>query len=248
MLSAIFSWRQSNINIFINFAGKTKGVKILSHINKLAFNAKLKKNQAKNHPPKGSKITIEPLRDLDQIRAINRMHMENPKAKIGRRNNLLMVLGINNGLRAGDLLRLTIGQVRGLRRGDIIPIVEVKTGKSNSLAINRLSAMALDAYFDVIDYPDEGFLFSSQKSPYAALTMPSINNLIKKWTARIGASGNYGARTLRKTWGFHQRVTHKVAWELISKRYNHDSQAVTMRYLGIQDIEITNILLKNEIG
>jgi hypothetical protein len=40
---------------------------------------------------------------------------------------------------------------------------------------------------------------------------------------------------------------HGVGFEIICKRYNHSSPAITMRYLGIQDKEVHGVLM-NEIG
>jgi hypothetical protein len=42
-------------------------------------------------------------------------------------------------------------------------------------------------------------------------------------------------------------MEYGTPFELIAKRYLHSNPAVTMRYLGIQDKEIDEILL-NEIG
>jgi hypothetical protein len=39
-----------------------------------------------------------------------------------------------------------------------------------------------------------------------------------------------------------------VGFELICKRFNHASPAVTMRYLGVEDKEVNGILMNNEIG
>jgi hypothetical protein len=55
------------------------------------------------------------------------------------------------------------------------------------------------------------------------------------------------AHTLRKTWGYQQRVTHGVGFEIICKRYSHSRPAITMRYLGIEDREVHDVLM-NEIG
>jgi integrase len=63
----------------------------------------------------------------------------------------------------------------------------------------------------------------------------------------INLKGNYGAHSLRKTWGYIQRTIHGVGFEIIAKRFNHSNPAVTMRYLGIQDKEVHNILM-TDIG
>jgi integrase len=75
----------------------------------------------------------------------------------------------------------------------------------------------------------------------------AVNNLIKSWTRAINLKGNYGAHTLRKTWGYMQRTKYGVGFEIICKRFNHSSPAVTMRYLGIEDKEVHSTLM-NEIG
>ena len=78
--------------------------------------------------------------------------------------------------------------------------------------------------------------------------MQSLNiRTLKNWTKAINLKSNYGAHTLRKTWGYIQRIEYGVGFEIICKRFNHSSPAVTMRYLGIQDKEVYKTLL-NEVG
>ena len=79
------------------------------------------------------------------------------------------------------------------------------------------------------------------------MTVSAVNKLIKKWTSSINIRENYGAHTLRKTWGYIQRTVHGVGFEIISKRFNYSSPAVTTRYLGIEDKEVHKTLM-NEIG
>ena len=205
-------------------------------------------NQKRNHPKKGSQIAVEPIRDLKKIRTISNSLRGHEPAKIGLRNHLLFVLGINNGLRTGDLLRITVGQVRHLNAGESISLVESKTGKKNVLAINKTVHAAMQAYLAIVDPEDSHYLFKSRKGENQPISVHAVNNMIKDWCAAVGVKGNFGAHTLRKTWGYHQRITHGVAWELICKRFNHGSPAVTMRYLGIQDSEVIEILFDNEIG
>lgn len=195
-----------------------------------------------NRPQKGQRITVEPIRRVEDVKAIAKMLYDNP------RNHLLFVMGVNNGLRAGDLLKLKVKQVRRLKAGDTLKIKEGKTGKPNILAINKTVHRALNHYFGVLRPADEDYLFKSKKGDNQPITIQAVNNYIKKWCRAINLTENYGAHTLRKTWGYLQRTKFGVGFELICKRYNHSSPAVTMRYLGIEDKEVNGILMNNEIG
>ena len=84
-----------------------------------------------NHLKKGDRITVEPIRRLKDIKAISKLTESNI------RNNLLFIIGINNGLRAGDLIKLKVKDVRYLKVGDILTIREGKTGKDNILVVNK---------------------------------------------------------------------------------------------------------------
>ena len=81
----------------------------------------------------------------------------------------------------------------------------------------------------------------------STITIQCVNNLVKKWAGEINLKGNYGGHTLRKTWGYIQRTIYGVGFEILCKRFNHSSPAITMRYLGIEDKEVQNILM-NEVG
>ena len=196
--------------------------------------------QQQNHPAKGSSINIEPIRDLSKIKTISKLLSDNP------RDHLLFTMGINNGLRISDLLRLKVRDVMYLKAGDILPIKEGKTGKKNVLVINNTVYKSLQRYLDTIKPKDSDFVFKSKKGHHP-ISVPAANAMIKRWTKEIGLKGNYGTHSLRKTWGFLQRTKFGVGFEVIAKRFNHSSPSITMRYLGIQDKEVTDALL-NEIG
>ncbi|WDN89763.1 hypothetical protein BuS5_02731 [Desulfosarcina sp. BuS5] len=192
-----------------------------------------------NHPAKGSRITVEPIRNLGHIKSIKKLIMDNP------RNYLLFVLGINNGLRAGDLLKLKVRDVKNLRPGQSIAIRESKTGKNNILMINKTAYKALQIFLEGAGIDNGEYLFASRKTK-KPLTIQSVNALVKKWTGEINLSGNYGAHTLRKTFGYIQRTEFGVGFEVLAKRFNHTSPAVTMRYLGLTSNEVNEFLM-NEI-
>lgn len=193
-----------------------------------------------NHPKKGDRISVEPIRNLKDIKAISSLTSGNP------RDHLLFIMGINNGLRAGDLVRLRVKDVRYLKVGDTLTIKESKTGKDNILVVNKTVCKALRNYLETAKPGDDAFLFPSRKGN-SHLKSQAVSKLVKKWTKAINLRGNFGAHTLRKTWGYIQRTVHGVGFEIICKRYNHSSPAITMRYLGIQDKEVHSTLM-NEIG
>lgn len=200
-----------------------------------------RQNQARNHPQKGSEIRVEPIRRLEDIRAIKKMLHSEP------RNLLMFVMGINSGLRIGDLLKLKAGQVRDLEPGHPVLIKEQKTGKPNVLVINKPIYNALNYYFRKLQPADNDYLFKSRKYPDKPMTVSNANLLIKKWTKAINLPGNYGTHTLRKTWGYCQRVHYGVGIDIIQARFNHASQKTTKAYLGIQSQEVNGILLNNEL-
>jgi len=193
----------------------------------------------KNHPKKGSVITVEPIKNLKDINAIKKLVNESP------RNYLLFVMGINNGLRAGDLLKLKVKDVRYLKPGQTITIRESKTGKLNILMVNKSVHKAIQNYIEQLKPDDDDYLFASYKTK-KPIKVQSLNNLIKLWTKSINIKGNYGSHSLRKTFGYVQRTEYKVGFEILAKRFNHSSPAITMRYLGLSNEEVNHVLM-NEI-
>jgi integrase len=189
---------------------------------------------------KGTKVKVEPIRKQKDVRAISKLLQGRP------RDLLLWIMGINNGLRASDLVVIKVVQVHDLKPGDVLNIVESKTGKDNVLVINKSVYKALYAYLKDISSTSGNYLFKSRKGT-SHLSSQSVGRLVKTWAAAINLNGNYGAHTLRKTWGYHQRVNHGVGFEILCKRYNHSSPSITMGYLGIESKEVRDVLM-NEIG
>jgi len=198
-------------------------------------------NKKPYHPPKGSSLNVEPIRSIANIEAIIRLLDGKPRDK------LLFVLGINNGLRCGDILKLKLGDVRHLREGGFTIVKEQKTGKKNYVYINAAVYEALREY--LLEYTDRksaDWLFFSQKGN-KPLTVKAVHSMIKRWGKKAGIKSNLGTHSMRKTFGYHQRITYNTPIELITKRYKHSSPAITMAYLGIQETEVLNIM-RNTIG
>lgn len=193
----------------------------------------------RNHPKKGSIITVEPISEKG-VANIKRLLADRP------RDLLLFTLGINNGLRIGDLLRLKVRDLKGLKAGQVLKVRESKTGKANVLMLNTTSYKLFREYLKALAPDDDDYLFKSNKGDNEPISVPYASQLIKGWCREVGLRGNYGSHSLRKTFGCIQRKRFGVSWELLSARFNHASLATTKRYLGITCEEVNGILL-NEI-
>ena len=197
----------------------------------------MKKGENKNHPKKGSRIKVEPIRDLKDIRAIKKLLDGNPMY------SALFTLGINTNLRASDLLRITAGQVRGLKAMDEIELKEKKTGKTRRITLNKACVEALTRLLASKKFDDDSPIFQGERG---TLTVPSVNRLVKSWCKAINLKGNYGAHTLRKTFGYQQRVRFGVGLPELMVCFNHSTQRQTLEYLCIQPDEVRSVYA-NEI-
>jgi hypothetical protein len=80
----------------------------------------MEKGRNANHPKKGDRVTVDPIRSIKDIRAISALTSKNP------RDHLLFVMGINNGLRAGDLIEAESQGRRDMKVGDTLLINQGK--------------------------------------------------------------------------------------------------------------------------
>ncbi len=190
-----------------------------------------------NHPKKGDNIRVDPIKELKDIKSIKKLLHDKP------RDLCLFTLGINTNLRASDLLRITAGMVKDMKPGDELTLKEKKTGKHRRITMNKAVVSVVQALLKSRDYKDEEPLFVGQRG---CLTVPSVNRLVKQWCRSINLKGNYGSHTLRKTFGYHQRVTFGVGLPELVDIFNHSSQKETMNYLCVQPEEVKNVYM-NEL-
>lgn len=198
-------------------------------------------SQATNHPSRGSSIRVDPIRDTKDIKLIKKILHDRP------RDLALFVVGVNTNLRASDLLRIRVGDVRGLRPGEYFTLREKKTGKLRSITINKAVFEAIDGLLRTLPKPDDNdLLFQSRKknSRGGMLTVSYLNSLVKGWCREINLRGNYGAHSLRKTFGYIHRTVFGTDIPTLMEMFNHSTQRQTLTYLGIQPREINDAYLK----
>ena len=197
----------------------------------------MKKGQNYNRPETGSHVRVEPIKNPKDVDTIKKLLWDKP------RNYALFTIGINTNLRGSDLLSIKAGQVRGLKPMDEITLIEKKTGKHRRINLNKSCIDAAQRLLATRSFHDDDYLFTGQRG---RLTVPYLHSLVKRWCKSINLQGNYGSHTLRKTWGYFQRVHFGAGLPELMEAFNHATQRQTLTYLCIQPEEIKKIY-SNEI-
>ena len=202
-----------------------------------------------HHPEKNTDIRVEPIRDARAIEIIKEQLVHKP------RDRCLFTLGINTAFRANELLSITVGQVQDLNAGDALRIRQTKTKKVRSVPLNGKVIDDIQAWLSkhpaCRNIPDpDCFLFMSQRG--AVLSVPSVTGMVKTWVRNakrhaeaedldIDLRGNFGSHSLRKTWGYHQRMHNNAQLPVLMDAFGHTTQRQTLQYLGIEEKEIAEL-------
>lgn len=174
----------------------------------------------------------DPIRSKKEVKQMAKYYLE--KGQL--RNYLLIIMGVHTALRISDLLRLTWDDVYDFERQkakQYIHIIEKKTGKPKSIALNKEAIQALARYAALSNQFESGrFLFESNRKNRAAISRVQAYRIIRTAAEATALQGTISCHSLRKTFGYH-------AWKsgapvaVIMDIYNHTSFAITRRYLGV---------------
>jgi integrase len=190
------------------------------------------KGENPHHPALGSVLKVEPIRDKRAIARIKKLLRDHP------RDLCLFVVGMNTAFRANELLSLKVGQVRSLQVSDVLSVKQSKTGKFRQVTVNNAVVEAISLHLAVNPLSDDEPLFKGKRG---CLTVPTVSTMVKTWCENAGLKGSYGSHSLRKTWGYWQRVERGTAVPLLMEAFGHATQQQTLAYLGIQAEEIAQI-------
>lgn len=177
---------------------------------------------------------VRPIKDPDKLREI-REGLAALTDWHGERMFLLFEIGINTGLRISDMIRLRKKHVCG----EWIETVEQKTGKVTRIPLNVQMRQIIQDRCRDMD-PDD-LLFPSRMmigdgSVQHPMTRRNAYNDIRRIAEMYGLGDHIGCHTLRKTFGYWHYKKNKDL-ELLRQWFNHTSQAVTLRYIGMDEDE-----------
>lgn len=197
---------------------------------------------------------VQPIRDAEIIHEIERRLCENKGTEKGWREYMLFEIGIYSGLRISDMARLRVGDLRGR---EAISMREKKTGKQTDIPISK--KLQRIARQELKGLPPDRYIFVSPhrtkptpKHPERPAGHPkpidrkTAYNYVHAISGDVGLDFRVGCHTLRKTFGYHfYKQTGKIG--LLTIWFNHSTEEVTKRYIGINYDEMARYARNFEI-
>lgn len=170
----------------------------------------------------------EPIKSKKMLRNVL-MYLKNND----ERNFMMVFTAIHTGLRASDLLKL---RVRDVKDRSHINIVEGKTGKSKRIIINKELKQELKKYCKGKEHYE--FLFASREGANNPISRVRAYQILKDVGEVFGV--HISCHVLRKTFGYmHYKQNNNVV--ALMEIFNHSSPTITLRYIGIaqSDLDLT---------
>ncbi len=176
-------------------------------------------------------MTVEPIRNIDKIKEMQQ-YLNQKDMKYA----LLFRFGLNTGLRISDILPIKVEDVFNTRGEfkDYLIIAEKKTGKGKKIKMNDALRKALKTFVIKNNCSPEDYLFPSRKGGHIGRVQ--AYRVLKEAANNVGIE-NFGTHSLRKTWGYWTYKASKYNIGLIMDTFNHSSQRITLRYIGMNQDE-----------
>ncbi|MGE7589890.1 tyrosine-type recombinase/integrase [Peribacillus sp. NPDC101480] len=170
---------------------------------------------------------VQPIRRLDHIEKMKKSLLK----YCSYRDYMMFSIGINIGLRIGDLLQL---RVKDILEGTHIVIVEQKTDKIKRFLVNPQLRKEVRKYVRKSNLKNDQYLFPSRKGN-GPITRVQAYRVLNK-AAEMADIPDVGTHTLRKTFGYlHYQKFKDIA--LLQQILNHSNPKDTMIYIGLtQDL------------
>lgn len=183
----------------------------------------------------GCNYDSKPLKTKQEIELVRTLIKT--KTKDPLRNLTIFNIGINNGIRTNDILKLKVSDVLGKDEAEII---ESKTGKKRKIRLNV--ANIKDDLADLCKHKQPSdYVFTSYKDPKQPIQTVTVYRLFKRLSSEHPSLHGLTAHSMRRTFGYqyYQRTKDVVT---LMKLFNHSSQAVTLRYIGIEQEQMDESL------
>lgn len=185
--------------------------------------------------------TVEPIRSLDELDKF-KQYLNNKNEKY----YIMAIIGLNLGLRIGDILRI---KVKDIYKQDYLEIIEQKTNKLRRNKLNTYMKKTINDYVERAELePNDYLIYSNKKNKNGspkAISRIQAYTVLREAADAIGLE-NVGTHTLRKTFGYHHYKQNKDV-ALLQEILNHSAPSITLRYIGITQDIINDSLSKFQL-
>jgi integrase len=184
---------------------------------------------------------------MEQIQALTQWFLDRRRY----RDLFIFTIGLNVGLRAGDLLALKTDDILEddgtIRRTDSvhdtsdgISVLEEKTSRHRIFFLNEACREVIEWYKAITGttFCKGEYLFKSRNGGHISVDM--FRKILKEAARDCGIKQNIGTHTLRKTFGYWQFMHHSGnvrVLAMLQRLFGHSSQTTTLRYIGISTEE-----------
>ncbi len=175
-------------------------------------------------------MTVEPIKDKRKIEDL----LIYLKGK-NERDWLLAKFQLNTGLRISDVVDVRVSDIFTEKKNfkDYFVLKEQKTQKEKKIKLNNELRRALKSYVDDNNLNYDDCLFKSRKhTEREHISITQAYRVLKAGAEAVGIE-NFGTHSLRKTWGYWTYKASRYNIGLIMDVFNHSSQNITLRYIGI---------------
>ncbi len=188
------------------------------------------------------KQLVLPIKDSNVLHEVQDTLLNN--FRFGRRNYTIFQVGKATLLRVSDVLALRRKSIY-LDDGSIRKnayIVDQKTQKQNTLYLKPVKD-DLEKYYQWLqdNHIDSEWLFSSTTHHDRHITEKQFYKIMHK-TGNLLGIDYLGTHTMRKTGAYRVYVQTNYNIDLVMQLLNHSNQAMTLKYLGLDQVSREKML------
>lgn len=178
-----------------------------------------------------------PIKQKKQLKNLMEVYPSNSK------NRLLLEFGLRTGLRISDILSFKVGDVH---KREYVWVQEKKTKKKKMIYLQPKLRQSIKLYAKTEKLSSNDYLFYSEKNPSKPIQRMQAHRIISYAGDMIGITP-LSAHSLRKTFGYWS-YKQGIDISLLQTIFQHSSQAVTLRYIGITQESINKVYETVDMG
>lgn len=176
------------------------------------------------------------LNDFNEMIRICLRNKEKADTNEGRRrwwrNYIMLILGVNTGLRIETLLQLMPYEIAG----GCTKFVEFKTGKVIKCELNEKVVNAIEDYLNAYELTQHDYIFAKKKGA-KPITRQMAYKIIHQLADEAGVKYKVGCHSLRKSYArWEYDRSHDI--HLVQRMLGHVDPSITMHYICLEDTKV----------